>query len=488
MKKNISIVLVILMFLPQLALADTAATDPVSVEKTEAKTVGGDFSAAEKPPVEKFPTDAPRTRDDSYNTASPWFKLPLIPEGEPQQVSGDWWGFRNKLADKGITVKSSYVFDVIGNPVGGKKKGVCYDHSWGLDINVDMEKLAGFKGTLFHVSGLWRAGRNLSVDKIGNVFNTSSIFGSEEVKFYGLDITQSLFDDVINIKFGRTSAGDDFATSPIYWFYVNNAIDGNPISLPINMPFLTYPNATWGARVRIQLPYDFYTKFGIYNGDPRVGRDSAHGFDFTMKFHRGLLLLNEVGLEIGKDKKSKTLPGNYRFGHFWHTGKFKDQYKDTQGNSYITSGLPQAEVRGNYGFYTHMDQMVYRENGTTDQGLTVFFVTTTAPSSFNQFPFFVDGGVLYKGLIPKRDHDTVGVGFAYGNFSRKLANSQRDNQITNGVDQSPQRYEVAIDFSYKAAITPWLFFQPDIQYIINPGGRKDTKDAVAVGGRMGITF
>ncbi len=423
--------------------------------------------------------------------AQPWFHKKLIPDAKSQQMTGNWFGLRDKLADKGITFSSSYVFDVLGNPVGGKKHSVVYDHSMGLDMFVNLQTLAGLKGTKFHISGLYRYGHNLSQRYIKNSFTASSIFGSEEVKLYAVEFEQSFLGDRLNIKLGRTSAGDDFAHSPLYWVAVNNAIDGNPISLPINLPFLTYPNATWGARVRIEYLKDLYTMTGIYNGDSRVGRDNLHGADFTMKFNRGLLFCQEFSYTPNTKPESKGLPGNYKIGGYAYTGKSSDLYEDGNGNSYILTGLPQRQRRGNYGFYAHADQMVYREGSSQDknpQGLTPFIVATLAPGNVNQIPFFLDGGLLYTGLIPERDNDTASFGFGYGKWSASLANSVRDDEFVNGASIKPKKYELMLDFSYKIAINGWLFIQPDIQYIANTGGAQNNESALVVGSRFGLTF
>ena len=101
-------------------------------------------------------------------------------------LSGDWKDERTELADKGITFASSYVFDVLGNPVGGNFQGVRFDSSMGLDIYTDFEKACGLKGLTFHVSGLWRAGRNLSSQVIGNELVVSSIYGHQQFRFYNL--------------------------------------------------------------------------------------------------------------------------------------------------------------------------------------------------------------------------------------------------------------------------------------------------------------
>lgn len=66
----------------------------------------------------------------------------------------------------------------------------------------------------------------------------------------------SLFDDQLNLTYGRLSATDDFLTSPLYCQFVSNAICGQPAAPFFNMPngITAYPGATWGARARYHVP------------------------------------------------------------------------------------------------------------------------------------------------------------------------------------------------------------------------------------------
>lgn len=418
------------------------------------------------------------------DTPSPWFGYK---HGSPY-ATGNWWGYRDQLEESGVTVTSSYVFDVLGNTTGGKVQATRYDHSWGFDYLFDLDKLMGLKGLKFDFSWLWREGQNLSIFAIKNQFNTSSIFGSEQVRLYGLSLEQSLFDGKLSVKLGRIATGDDFASSPIYWIYMNNAIDGNPISLPLNLPFISYPTATWGVRTEFKPTKWLLWKFGMYNGDDRVGRMEAHGVDYTLRLERGIMYIQQLCLMPDQIEGSKWLPGHYWVGTYYHSGTFFDLYQDSNGSSYSATGVSRKKHIGNYGLYTHFDQMIYREEGTVDQGLTAFVVTTWAPEDMNQFSFFTDGGVFYKGLVPGRDDDIMAWGFAYGKWSKDLYDSQSDDRDYNGAGVWPQRYEMMLEFTYKAMITEWFFIQPDIQVIINPMGQDRYKNALVLGSRFGITF
>ncbi len=398
-------------------------------------------------------------------------------------LTGNWSGLREKLSGRGVDITSTYVIDLLTNVAGGvREHRFRYDSSWGLDINVDLEKAYGLNGLQFHVSGLWRQGKNLAGD-IGNRFPPSSIYGSEQVRLYNLYLEQAMFNNKVSLKAGRLGTGDDFAQSPLYWTFLTNSIDGCPINLPINFFFTVYPTATWGARLKLS-PTDAFTwKGGIYHQDPRVGRNEAHGADFTWRRNKGLLFIQEFSFLPNQYKEAKGLPGNYKLGLFYSTGRFNDLYQDENGNSYALTDLPQKRRYGNYGFYFHADQMIYREPGTKDQGLTPFFVVVLQPSNVNEIPFFIDAALTYKGLIPGRGQDVSGVALAYGSWSRQWDKNQNDSGLT------PQKYEMVIETTYKIAVNQWLYFQPDIQYIINPkGGNQDASDALVTGARVGITF
>ncbi|MCK9614236.1 MAG: carbohydrate porin [Candidatus Omnitrophica bacterium] len=396
---------------------------------------------------------------------------------------GNWGGKRKELSERGVDFTSTYVTDLLTNVHGGiRKNRFRYDSSLGLDINVDLEKVFALNGLQFHISGVYREGKNLSGD-IGNRFPPSSIYGSEYVQLYNLYLEQEMFQDKVSLKVGRLGTGDDFAQSPLYGTFLTNSIDGCPISLPINFFFTVYPTATWGARLKLKPANAFVWQGGIYHQDSGVSREAAHGADLTWRSNKGILFIQEFSFLPNQYAEAEGLPGNYKLGVFYSTGRFKDLYADENGGSYASTGLLQKRRYGNYGLYLHADQMLYREPDSKDQGFTPFFVVVLQPSDMNELPLFIDLGLTYKGLIPGRDNDVAGIGLAYGKWSRQL------NKHHSDAGEEKQTFETVIEATYKIAINQWLYFQPDIQYIINPnGGNQDTGNALVTGARIGITF
>ena len=94
----------------------------------------------------------------------------------------------------------------------------------------------------------------------------------------------------------------------------------------------------------------------------------------------------------------------------------------------------------------------------------------------------MNAGLNYKGLFPPRNNDRTMLHFIYGDISRDYARSVR---VPGGrLADSEKVFELAHRFQ----VTPWSYFQPDIQYVIDPGGTGEIPDALVIGAQMGVTF
>ena len=273
-----------------------------------------------------------------------------------------------------------------------------------------------------------------------------------------------------DIRIGRLSTGDDFLTSRLYWLFVNNGFDANPFSVQLNVPYFAYPIAVWGTRVRARPVRPLYVAVGVYDGDPSVTRNGAHGVDFSFG-DVGVLLAFEAGYEPAHHLDDGSLPGHYKVGGYYSTGRFR-RFDAPPG-----SNLPRDFEHGSGGYYFLLDQMVFRENG--DQGLWPFLTLVFAPNKeISTFPFFCSAGLTYEGLLPGRDQDMSLFGVVYGAFSSDLRRSQA------GSPKGQQDFEMVLEWAYIIQVAPWLHIQPDLQYIINPGGTGNIPDAVVIGAQI----
>lgn len=357
---------------------------------------------------------------------------------------GNWQDVRGALESAGITIASSFVTDLNGNPKGGNARGFAYAGTYGFSIDVDFSQ-AGLKGLEIYASACWRTGTNLSQTKIDNQFNVAQVYGSQTVKLCDLYIAQRFFDDRLELKAGRLDAGSDFLSSPLYWKYLNAGIDGNPESIFFNVPFTVYPNATWGAYIKGR-PFKWLSgQCAIYNANTTIQKNKYHGINFTFKNTNGVLWITEWCALVNQELEDGGMPGNYKAGFFYLTG----------GN----------EKPGDPCFYLLFDQMIYQQGGSgSNRGLTSFLTLLFQPKDRNLFPFFTTFGLIYQGMFLSRPDDTVSFGLAYGKYSSDRA------EIETAEGKQTQNFEAVLELNYWIQINQWMNIVPDLQYIIHPLG------------------
>lgn len=426
-------------------------------------------------------TNIPRFLDNSpYNT------IANVPHTvmEYERASGNWFGWRDSLEARGIGPSVTYTADIAGNPVGGKNpSGFTYTDNFAFACLVETEKLFGWHGGYFMVSALQRDGSSLSQKNIGNQFTAQQVYGGQTFHWYQLSFQQDVWNDRVRMRVGRIAVGDDFATSPIYWLYMNNGIDGTPQAIPVNGKTSIYPNATWGTYLKAKLPSEMVVKFGVYQAVPQF---AVHGLNWNFYPSNGVMLLSQYEWEpeffkpsFSKKKQqpdiaAKSILKGFQ-GHYWMGGYYSSM-EYPQFNS--TSQVPNA-----YGLYWHADQTVYRPEPTSDKGLLLWSAYALSPQqNISLFPFQVNGGVIYTGLIPGRSNDLTILGAAYGSFSTSYAGVQE------AADNGNRTYELVYEGGYRILLTKFAYFQPDLQWIITPGGNASIPNALVLGAQMGVVF
>ena len=418
----------------------------------------------------------------------------------------NWFGLRDTLASHGLDIGASYLANLAGNPVGGKSAGFTYCDNFTVDLQFQSKPLFGYEGGTLSVIGIERNGNNLSAQHVGNQFTVQQVYGGTGFIFYGLAYNQRFDDDKISFKFGRMAAGDDFASSPLYWLYMNNGIDGNPQSLPVNGSFSTYPWSVWGGRLRALVTDNTEAMLGVYQVTPQVSQSYMHGFNWNMNPGDGVMMIgqygwapeffkpaagvvpaaakSEDGKTVAKAGEGKTfstpvsdivphgLPGHYWMGGYYSTWTYP-QFGSSQGQN------------GAYGLYWHFDQMIYRMDPFRDTGLTAWSAFMLCPQQNTaKVPFQYNGGLVYTGLIPFRPRDVSIFGVAYGNFSSNYARANESSSSPGGY----ATYELVYEYGYRINLTKFAYIQPDAQWVINPGGTGNIPNALVLGAQIGVTF
>lgn len=419
-------------------------------------------------------------------------KSDLMKFFEQDYLFGDWGGWRTKLSkEHGVDFEFFYIASNPYNLEGGKQTGSTYEGALLLLMDLDSAKLAGYDGGHLHVSGTWVNGDYpFSQQYVGDLNKVNLVDFPDVWRLWEFWYEQKFFGNKVSLKFGQLAVDQDFLQPEFYnslasinflnqtFFYPTLAFNVYDIpGFPVGFHALaSTPYGAPGARLKVETTENTYVQVAAYDGYP----DQNHGTRVELNRQEGVLLYFETGYRLNQGKDDTGLPGNLKLGAFYDTGNFADI------QSVFDASIGAGEVTyhpNTYGLYFLVDQTLYREVGKDDpagQGLVGFFRLTGAPTDRNLTQFGVDGGLVYKGLIPTRDYDTIGLAASYLKISNDIrAGQEAVNAVVPGFFPADALvdYEAVVELSYKAQMTAWCTMIVDVQRAIHPGGSAAIPDA-----------
>jgi porin len=402
-------------------------------------------------------------------------------------ITGDWGGFRERLFESGVEVFGFYNSILNGNVSGGiHPRHATYVDDAFVGFKFDLDKLVGWRGGLFVVSGINRNGDDLTTKYVGSIFSAQQSVGGQRPFLYQVYLQQKFGNDRFIAKIGRFSASDDFNGSPLYGYSVNNGIDGDIRNVLFDTRFSAYPFAVWSAVLLYDPTPEFNLKLGVFQTSDDMFENDDNGLNWGIEGSDGYTAIAQFGWSpqffkqpvystTGDSKANQAIAMKGYPGHYWigFTYSEWDLYPRFGGGFEDHS----------YGFYVHADQIVYQETPGSDQGLTVFVASGYYPQKeISIVPLQVNVGLNYKGLFPGRDRDHTMLHFIYGDLSRDYA------RVVRRPGGHLAESEKVIEVAHRFQVTPWSYFQPDLQYVIDPGGTGDIPNALVIGAQMGFTF
>ncbi|MDB5363612.1 MAG: Carbohydrate-selective porin OprB [Rhodospirillales bacterium] len=398
---------------------------------------------------------------------------------------GDMWGLRTRLALAGITFALAETSEVLGNVTGGAHHGFDYDGLTQMAVQLDTKRAFGWYGGTLNASALQIHGRNLSADNLGSLQTSSGIEADRATRLWELWYQQKFLDeDRLDVKFGQQSLDQEFMVSQNALLFVNTMF-GWPMVPSADLPGggPAYPLSALGVRVRAR-PTDSITVLaGLFNGSPVANPNgdpqvqNASGTSFPT--NGGGLAIAELqyaypslGTMLYADQP-EPLSRTYRLGVWYDTERFADRRFDSIGLSQAnpgSSGIPGSH-RGDYGIYGVVDQMLWVDPAEPDRSVAIFArVMGTPEVDRNPVSFSANLGVNFKEPFLGRDDDTFGLAMGYAKVSSAAAGLDRDTQTFGGGYTPVRSNETFVEATYQYAAAPWLQLQPDLQYVMNPGG------------------
>jgi len=436
---------------------------------------------------------------------------PLADWWNGKNMTGNWFGVRDTLADHGLSFTGKWEGDFFG--ILDSKNGTrgSFDEEITFKSEVDFAKLTGFEG----VQGLTAFGEIRYRQPLGpnanpatfiganSMFNPSHFQGGTQWRLTNFGVgysTPELFgvNNFLTVRGGWLQPSKEFMIQPLAQLFVNNAIN-SARGVGGNIQWSSSYSA-WGGTLQVKPANDFYAKGGLFLAMPEGNSSFNHGLAFEGygpdTSRNGLMAVSEVGYtpQIGAAK----LPGKYAVGGY------------SFGVDTVSSNG--TKVGSQYGFYFQADQMIFRKPSAeelaplgkgpadgksfkqpvatgkpqlNDQGLSVFNLVSFAPSYVpaDKFPFYFQTGLVYKGLIPTRGKDQAMAAIGYGSYNY---NNIREEQKSGNVNQPNNT--MVVESGYRVQLNDWAYFQPFVQYLIKPNGTGNVQNATVLGFSTAILF
>jgi porin len=420
---------------------------------------------------------------------------------------GDMGGVRTALGQYGITLGLTDSENFLANEAGGAKQGSTLQGVTTGTFDLDTGKAFGWQGGDFHASALQIHGHSLSGPDLDNLQAANGNEAEDATRLWELWYDQTFDFGKADVKFGQQSIDNEFMVSKYSALFVNT-MAGWPL-IPSDDLYgggPAYPLSSLGGRIQFKPADNQSILAGVFDDNPGGGAfgDDAQALDKSgtkFNLNNGALLIAEyqysvnepaVGDMVQDASPPSGLPGTYKIGFWYDTANFPDQRYSSDGLSFAdpsSNGNPEMH-HGNYSLYAVADQTVWQSSSRSAQTLNVFGRVMGAPEAQNFIDFFFNGGVTLTAPLPGRDNDQVGLDFGLGKVSDRAADLDRDSGLTG------QSTEELIELTYQAQVFPWLSLQPDLQYVVNPGGGvQDPNDPshnidneFVVGMRMVTTF
>jgi porin len=416
-------------------------------------------------------------------------------------LTGDWGGLRTTLSDQGVSFTITYTSDLQGNVVGGIRRGAVYDGLLEPEVDIDLGKAIGWQGASARVSMLQISGPSASAWYVGNLLNVSSINGRPATRLYNAWLQQNAFNDVLSVRVGLMNVDAEFFISQTASLFVSSTF-GWPGILAVDLPGggPAYPLSAPMVRVKVQPTPDLSVMAAVFSGDPTGGNGSnslstLQPAGTTVSFNGGVFAMAEAQYAINQGKDAKGIPATFKLGGWYHSSsRFADQRFDNMGLSLadpLSDGVP-FNHQGDWGLYGIADATLYQSG--SGAALSAFARVAGTPDDQNIISFYADAGLTYKGLIPGRDGDSVGIAAAYARIGNRARSLDLDFQGFGLVFTPLRSQEAILELTYQAQVTGWWSLQPDLQAVFNPGGRVANANgtvrpnALVIGLRSQVTF
>jgi len=391
---------------------------------------------------------------------------------------------QSRIAAPAVAGTLSYTGELVLGASGGLRRDAAALGMAGADLTLRLHPLIGWPGARAFLFLLGTHGGEPSA-VVGDVQGVSNIEAPGMVRLEEAWLQQNLLADRLSLLAGRYDLNTEFYRLTSAGLFLNSSFGIGPEfgQSGVAGPSI-FPNTAVGARVEFDPSRFTALRAAVLNGAP-VNRPGGATRLFAPE--DGALLVGEA--VVVRHPASSAGPRHERF-HIGRSGPRPYAAKLALGGWYYTARFPDLSEtlpggepvlhRGSRGVYLIADQIV--RSGSPDHSgpLTAFAQLGVGDGRVNQIAGYLGGGVTLTAPLAERPEDQLGLAVAAALNGSRF----RDAQAAAG---EPAAAEVVLEATYIVQLVSWLAAQPDIQYVIHPGGLQAGRNALVLGLRLAMT-
>jgi porin len=382
----------------------------------------------------------------------------LLPEPQAPQpapsagLSGAWGGWRERLTQQGVELKLTVTLE--GNSVlaGGVRQNTSGHALIDLSASLDLERICGWHDAVLGVQGYAIRGHNPSEDAGDYQYFSSISTGREVTQIAQLYFEQWYSERSLRLKFGKWDGNAEFGFAG----NTGKSIHTSSVLSPTYFTMPTYPNPASGVLVGWVPAEDWTIQAAVMDGAGWTGVNTGSTGPSTF-FGAPSDLFAITELKHRWHTEGDALAGGFSVGAWNHNGDFP-----------TTGGTVDS---GTMGFYATLDQELVRNE---DGVVAAFAQAGFADRDVARVDLHLGGGIGQIGLGEGHETDGYGVYASYAHFSTDA-----------GFSESA---ETAVELYLTWTLRKGVILQPDLSYIMNPGGDAGLDNALVFSLRCVLGF
>jgi porin len=415
------------------------------------------------------------------------------PDYAATTLSGDWNGARSELWQRGIALEAGLKFDSLRNRGGASDGGQTVSHLE-LKLRADLEKLLGWSDAIAYINTDTDGGAGINTRRTGSLMGVSNIeVPVPTTRLFHAWLQKGFLDDRVSLLVGIYPIDSEFFTMDSAATLLHPAY-GTPADLALTNAPSVFNNAAFGVRARWHSPdRELYAMGALMDGIPN---DPARPRATAIRFAKGdgAFVIGEIGwvpLETGHafehDDPSRVRPSPEHAAHDKYSGLSKYaigfwRYGNRVADQLDVDADNVPLQRRSQGGYLLAERTLFSIGGDPARDLTAFGRYAFSAGAATAIDRMWNFGLRLRGPLASRPDDSVAVGWTRG----RLAPKWRAVQAAAGTDTA--HAEDAVELTWRAALTPWLALQPNLQHVRRPGGAAAARNATLVGARIEIAF